>query len=198
MTIAIRLTCATAACLLAALPAQALTLTFSGSGVVQGPAQTPPLFTGLNIGPADASYTFGAQAGWTIDVLFGGSLTPIGGYVGTMAGTFTRGADSLSFFGTQLTPLLGQSIALVYTITGGTGAYAGYTGSGSSNVALLGNPLGLPTPVPFLETDGVFNLTPIPEPGTWALWLAGLSGVVVAARRRRQDKAAQHDGEVRS
>lgn len=185
MTIATRLTCATAACLLAALPAQALTLNFSGSGVVQGPAQAPPLFTGLTIGPTDASYTFDAQAGWTINVLFGGILTPTGGYEGSMSGTFARGADSLAFTGTQSTALLGQPIALVYTITGGTGTFAGYTGSGSSNVTLLGNPLGLPTPVPFLENNGVLNLTPIPEPGTWALWLAGLGLGGLVARRRR-------------
>jgi hypothetical protein len=27
-------------------------------------------------------------------------------------------------------------------------------------------------------------LTPVPEPGTWALWLAGLAGVALAKARR--------------
>ncbi len=29
-----------------------------------------------------------------------------------------------------------------------------------------------------------FLLTPVPEPGTWALWLAGLAGVAVVTKRR--------------
>jgi probable HAF family extracellular repeat protein len=29
-----------------------------------------------------------------------------------------------------------------------------------------------------------FLLTPVPEPGTWALWLAGLAGVALAKARR--------------
>ncbi|MBN8506163.1 MAG: PEP-CTERM sorting domain-containing protein, partial [Burkholderiales bacterium] len=38
-----------------------------------------------------------------------------------------------------------------------------------------------------LNTEGVVSLTaaPIPEPGTWALWLAGLAGLSATARRRR-------------
>jgi hypothetical protein len=171
---------------LASLPARAVTLNFSGNGVVNGPAQTPPVFSGLTIGPADATYTFDGQAGWTIDVVFGGNITLTGGFSGTMAGSFSRGADSLSFTGTQATSLLGQPIALNYTITGGTGAYAGYVGSGTSTVTLLGNPLGLPTPVPFLETSGVLNLQPVPEPGTWALWLLGLALLGAAASSRRR------------
>lgn len=169
-----------------AAPAQAggLTLAFSGSGVVNGPAQTPPNFVGLSIGPADASYTLGGETGWTIDVLFGGALGPEGGYSGTMSGSFQRGADSLLFTGTQSSMQLGQPIALSYSITGGTGAYAGYEGFGTSVVILQGNPLGLPVPVPFIEIGGVLQLQPIPEPATWALWTLGLAGMLAAARRR--------------
>ncbi len=163
---------------------QALTVTFSGSGVVNGPAQTPPVFSGLLIGPADAAYTLGGETGWTIDVSFGGALTPGGGYAGTMNGRFLRGADSLLFTGTQSTPVLGEPIALVYTITGGTGAFAGWTGTGSSTVQLLGNPFGLPTPVPFIESNGALDISPVPEPAAAVLFAAGLLGL--AGRRWRR------------
>jgi hypothetical protein len=153
---------------------------------VNGPAQTPPFFSGLVIGPADASYVLNGQTGWTINVSFGGALTPQGGYSGSMSGSFVRGADSLSFTGSQFTALLGQPIALSYTVTGGTGAFAGLVGSGSSSVTLLGNPFGLPSPVPFIETDGVLQLAPIPEPATLWLWAAGLAGLGLRQAKRRQ------------
>ncbi len=33
--------------------------------------------------------------------------------------------------------------------------------------------------------DITFSATPVPEPGSWALWLAGLGGVALVVRRRR-------------
>jgi hypothetical protein len=178
----------TAAALVAGLaalaaPAAALTLAFEGQGLVQGPAPALPFIEGLRIGPLDALYTLGGEPGWTIDVLFGGVITPTGGWEGQMAGEFRRGADSLQFTGTQAAALLGEPIALSYTVTGGSGAYAGLVGSGISLVQLMGNPLALPAPVPFMEFDGVLNLQPVPEPGTWALWALGLAGVAARCRR---------------
>lgn len=186
-----------AGALLGATPATALTIEFSGSGVVQGsppPTSEPGLFNDLSIGPADASYSLGGETGWSIDVSFEGSLTWTiepdgvviidGPWTGSMSGRFQRGGDSLSFTGSQYAPFLGAPIELAYTITGGTGAYAGYIGSGVSAVQLLGNPFGLPTPVPFIES-GVLTLTPVPEPGSWALWCLGLVGMGAHLRARR-------------
>ena len=36
-----------------------------------------------------------------------------------------------------------------------------------------------------LYTDGVLRVAAVPEPGTWAMWLAGLGGFGFIARRRR-------------
>lgn len=168
------LAAATAAALLSTVPmaAQALVLAVSGSGVVQGPTPMPPDFSGLSIGPGNASYLLGGVTGWSIDVAFDGQLMTteidgnlaFGGWTGTMSGRFLRGGDSISFTGTQSSAGLEEPIALQYTVTGGTGLYAGYLGSGSSSVALVGNPFSLPTPVPLREFGGVLNLQPVPEP----------------------------------
>lgn len=184
-----------ATALLGAAPAQALTVGFAGSGQVHGPTPTPPAqFNGLSIGPGDANYVLDGVSGWTLDVEFSGGfvgsiengmLTIQGGWNGTMAGHFARGGDGLYFTGVQRSDSPADPIELTYTITGGTGLYAGYTGSGSSTVVLMGNPFALPTPVPFLE-NGVFRLQAVSEPGTWTLWLAGLglSGLSGLGRAR--------------
>jgi hypothetical protein len=40
-------------------------------------------------------------------------------------------------------------------------------------------------------TNVVLTLAPVPEPGTWALWLAGLAGVGGVASRRSGAAAAR-------
>ncbi len=51
----------------------------------------------------------------------------------------------------------------------------------------------LPDGLSFGSSSGVFlsEVTPIPEPGTWALWLAGLGAVGWVARRRRLSRASR-------
>lgn len=176
------ITAAAAAGLLAgAAPAKALTILFSGSGSVSGPPQSPPVFAGLQVTPADSAYSFDAASGWTLASSFGGMVTATGGFSGAGSGSFAKGADSLNFNFTSQTAQLGTPLALSYTVTGGSGAYTGFTGSGTSLLILQGNPLaGLP--VPFIEQSGVLNVTAVPEPASVWLWMLGMGMGMVAWR----------------
>lgn len=167
--VAIALACATFGA--HALP----TIVFSGSGMVTGPQQTPPLLTGLEVLPASTAYTVGGETGWSLGSLFSFNAATL---TGQGSGSLAKGADSLTFTFTSTTPALGAPLSLTYAFTGGTGAYAGLVGTGASQVQLLGDPLGLPTAIPYLETGGAINLAPVPEPETWALLAAGLAGLV--------------------
>ena len=77
---------------------------------MQGPAQTPPLFTDLSITPADASYMLGGEPGWFIDVDFAVAITDTGGLAGAMSGSFLRGPDSLEDFTAEIPPVDGTML----------------------------------------------------------------------------------------
>ena len=171
------------ALLSASLSVGALTVHFSGTGAVSAPAQVPPLFTGLTVLPATTAYTFEGVTGWTLHSVFEFNVATL---TGSGSGTFAHGADTLTATFTSTTPALGAPLFLSYTVTGGTGAGAGMSGTGSSQVQLLGDPLGLPTPIPYLETEGVLTLAAIPEPSELALFGAGLGLLAVRMRRRHR------------
>jgi hypothetical protein len=85
------------------------------------------------------------------------------------------------------TPNLFDAV-ITYTVTGGTGRFAG--GSGTMNET--GSFVRMPNPIgPGFITDwdgsyeGRLSLPAIPEPGTWAMLIAGF-GIVGAATRRRR------------
>ncbi|NUR45336.1 MAG: PEP-CTERM sorting domain-containing protein [Sphingomonas sp.] len=42
-----------------------------------------------------------------------------------------------------------------------------------------------------VKISGFINVTPVPEPATWALMLLGFGGVGLALRRRRKPALAQ-------
>jgi hypothetical protein len=162
--------------LLAALcsVAHSQTLTYGGSGFVVPLAEPVDNVLSL-LATSDAGYTLGGDSGWGLYSPFQFNLT-----TGLGEGTFSlyRGADRL--VGDLDTKLLsGSSTAfeLVYTVYGGSGRFAGWTGSGKTTVSLVG-PQGA-NGFPYLETG---QLTLVPEPASWALLFAGLG--MIAARSR--------------
>ena len=157
----------------------ALPITFSGSGPVTGPAQTPPILTGLMLTGATSNYTVDGDSSWFADKLFNfNTATLMGG--GTW--TFSNGISSLTGSFTSSRVSSTSPLDLLYTVTGGSGIYAGYIGTGTATGATIGNPISLPNgPVSFRES-GNFNLTQVPEPASGLLLTIGLVGM--ALRRR--------------
>jgi hypothetical protein len=86
-------------------------------------------------------------------------LTAFGLQLGTLAYTLA-GADAGS------TPGAAFAGGLVAGFTGFDQAYLGYVGSGGA------------------AGFGSYSVAVVPEPGTWAMWLAGLVGVAHMARRK--------------
>ncbi len=116
--------------------AWAAVISFSGTGQV---SPTGPPDAGGNLPlmvfTPTTNYNLGAGGAWQLGSSFTSNLVMGVGFGGF---TFTRGADSLSgSLAAAFGPGPGQ-FALTYSVTGGTGIYAGFQGSGSSIVQLLG------------------------------------------------------------
>jgi hypothetical protein len=170
--------------------AKADTITFSGTGAgISVPTSDPskPMFDFL------AKGTYVTPFG-TFTLIEPGSVNlAIVNADGTSPnkGTFTfslPNGDNFSgtFIGT-ITPPNQQgdtTFALTYTITGGTGIFAGATGTGTS-IGPLNAVTGVYTD---RITITITTPTPIPEPATLLLLGTGLAGLASSVyRRRKQD-----------
>jgi hypothetical protein len=159
--------------------AMAATLTYSGRGQV-APAGLPvgselPLMV---ITPT-TSYAFSDGRTWQLQALFTSDLN-----TGAGAGTFTflTGADSLSGTIAASGNLATGQFLLSYTISGGTGSYQGFVGSGSGTVQLLGDPFSPPTPY---SESGSLDVGPAPEPAPFALVALGLTAIFLRCQKPR-------------
>lgn len=65
-------------------------------------------------------------------------------------------------------------------VSGTTGLTVSVAASSATGLRILFGPDGFNGGI----NDITFSATPVPEPGTWALWMAGLGGMVLVARRR--------------
>jgi hypothetical protein len=115
------------------------------------------------------SWTLQSDFVFNVNTLFGSGVFSIAQGANSVTGTLsTQGANVA----------LGSGFILDYTVTSGTGMFAGLVGGGNSFVRLTSNPNTLP--VSYIEA-GIMSLQPIPEPET-ALLLAG--GLALLALRR--------------
>lgn len=161
--------------MLGACSAMAITISYSGSGAVTGPAQAPPTLTGLQLTAATSSFTVGGSAGWGVDKLFSFNLPSL---TGGGSFNFTNGSSS---FGGTFTSARASTTApttLQYTVTGGTGIYAGYAGIGFGYGITLGDPFSLPAGNVSFTEGGFFNISPVPEPASGLLLTLGLGALL--------------------
>ena len=120
---------------------------------------------------ATSNYTLVGDGGWHVDKVFGFNVVSL---VGSGTFTLSNGSDSLSGTFTSSKANAAAPTDLFYSVLGGTGTFAGYTGSGTSSGITEGNAFGLPAALVTFTETGSLNITPIPEPTTAFCLQAGL------------------------
>lgn len=173
---------AAAAALLTALPASAQTYTFSAmlTGANESPAVTSNgggsavvVFTSSNFTVSVAEFFSGLNSGLSDNHIHCCTTVPEAGTVGVALG-FTNlpiGATSGNYFNTFALTQTAYNSLLAGALT--DRAYVNIHTTTSPSGEIRG----------FLRLT---NVTPIPEPGTYAMMLGGLAAVGFVARRRRQ------------
>lgn len=137
------------------------------------PSFTAVAYTNSDIDPATGTTLYGIDPTLGSLVLItspnGGAISTVGSLgIGAFSAVtgfdiITMGGVNTAFFSATA---VGSNVSRMYTVNLGTGA-----------ATLIGDVGGT-------SLQGL-ALTPVPEPGTWALMLTGLAGLGVVARRRR-------------
>jgi hypothetical protein len=167
--------------LAAAGSAQAAPISFqftSQESGVYAPGDTANSITGSAFGIAD-DVGNAIPGSWFTSLTFDAALDN-----GTASGvwSFDDSASGNSLSGTFTAVIGSDSTGTIsYLVTDGEGMFAGATGTGTSTATLTDASGGF---ADFSEA-GTFNVTPVPEPSTMALMLAGLAAVGYSARRRK-------------
>lgn len=138
---------------------------------------------GLSIGGSPGSgfdggsVTFGAGNNYLAEI--GGTVPGTGFDHYTVAGTLNFGGTLTLVSWQGFTGQAGQSFDL-FDWGSSSGTFAGIDASG---LLLAG---GTVLNTSRLYIDGTVSITAVPEPATWALWLAGAGAMLALARRRRE------------
>jgi hypothetical protein len=101
------------------------------------------------------------------------------------AGDEFSGTYSGFFTATDIANVLNSTVN--YVVTGGTGRFAGATGTIQGLGTLDRRPL---RPLNDLTLNGTLDLPAVPEPATWAMMIMGFGMVGALGRRRRAGLAA--------
>ena len=174
--------------LTAALPAQATVLSFNGSATgVSNLVGADPTCAPLQYRSAiDPLSTLGTSSLGDFTLKTSTCLS-LGG--GASFGTFTIDFGQDAFNGTfdggstpTSTPGISDT-AWLYTILGGTGRFAG--ASGTFDATGLADARTRPTRV-LIDFLGNINAPAVPEPATWMMMFLGFGAIGLDARRRRQ------------
>lgn len=177
--------------LMASVPAKADVVPFTGSvtglsNLIGVDATCAPLSFRTAIDPSSTmgtsslgNFTFGTST----------CISP-GGAISRGAFTIDFGADAFSgTFDGGSTPTATPGIsdtAWLFTILGGTGRWAG--ASGTFNGAGISDATTRPTRV---SINFVGNINAVPEPASWALMILGFGGIGMVIRRRRAPMVQQ-------
>lgn len=173
-----------------AMPAQAATVTFSGTRFnvdAPGPAAARcGSRTTINIRQSANSISRGTSnfGDFTPTLSHCIQLPPPGPFdLGEFLFEFASGATLFGTYAGQLTPREGGgfNVSQEHIVLGGTGLFAGATGMFTSSGTLI---FGMGPPQVSQTFSGTLNAPAIPEPATWGLMIAGF-GLVGGSLRRR-------------
>jgi len=181
-----------AAALIAAVPAGAATIAFSGTFTNTNPPASP---TG-RCAPAASTVSIAPGLGTNAGTSNFGSFTATNSHciVLPLPAPYTNGLFSFAFdAGDLLNGTYSGALSATATpgtfanlqsfvVTGGTGRFAGASGSFTGNGTVV---FGAGPPSAFVTLSGLVNAPAVPEPASWALLLTGF-GIVGAALRSRR------------
>lgn len=166
-------------------PASAAVVSFVGTAAATAapfadPSCAPLPFRGLATGSGTSSL---GQFAYSHNVCIVGAVGPV---IGTFVLNFGDAAvsgllDGVATARVGVPGLFDQQFA--YTMTGGTGRFAGATGR-FTNIGTVDVRGGPPSRLS-LNFEGTLNAPAIPEPATWAMMITGFGLVGAVARRGR-------------